>query len=209
MVDINTLWIINSSGLCLLQHSYNGDQAFINETMFSGFVSAIINFSNRIFEDNLEKISMDKMDVYCHPFSDGKFYVVLAVNRGSNEKYIHQKIHEIGDAFQIEFKDMLDNLTINIADYDPFVDTLDKIVGVETQRTIPEQEEFLRLLKNAEEQQYTEYRTIEEILIFFEQLTPKKRQVVLQSALPIIEMFMESKNLKVEQMKRFQQILSI
>lgn len=207
--QLESLWIINSKGLCLLQQAFTDKREFINKSIFSSFVSALLNFSDSVFDDQIDKISMGKIDVFCMPFEKGRFFVTIAARRGASEKYIQKKIKEIGDAFGTEYSENIDCDIYCEDDFTPFIHTVDKIFGIETIRVIPEHYEFLDLLKMAEINNFTEEQTVETILDFFEQLTNSKREFLLQTTLPIVSIFTDSTNLTYEQMKRFQDILSL
>ena len=206
---LDTMWIINSKGLCLLQQGFRDDGTSIDKSIFSSFVTAILNFSDSVFSDQIDKISMGKNDVYCMPFQKGQFFVTIAAKRGANEKYIHKKLAEVGEAFQAEFGERVDSNIIYEDDFDSFIHTVDGIFGLQTVRIIEEHYDFLDLLRTLEVNNVSEDRTIEEILYFFEQLSETKRKFLLHSTLPILSIFTDSPNLSFEQMKRFQAILTI
>jgi nitrogenase molybdenum-iron protein alpha/beta subunit len=207
--ELDSLWIIDSKGLCLLQQVFNPTKNSIDKTMFSGFVTAILSFSDQIFDDSLEQISMGKLTVHC--LKKGNFIVAIATKKEANQQFIHQKMLEVADAFDEEYgDDLIDGgQPVCIDDYATFSDTIDKIFGTKTTRVLREHNEFLELLTRAEEEQYSESETIETILNFYEQIPSKKRNILLQTTFPILSMFIESKNLTVEQIKRFQEVLSI
>ncbi|NHJ48171.1 MAG: hypothetical protein FK733_10330 [Asgard group archaeon] len=208
MSGLDTLWIINKNGLCLLQQAFDSSKDPTEMTMFSSFITALLNFSDSIFNDQFEHLVMGKLDVHCLSFSNGKFLVVLATKKGSKISNLREKITEIGDAFEVEFGDQLDKTNAVYTEvFLPFSETIDNIFGTKTIRILPEHENFLDLLKRAETENYSENHTIEVILDFFEQLSTAKRKVLLQSTLPILSIFIESPNLTKEQTERIQVIL--
>ncbi len=208
MSDLDTIWIIDSNGLSLVQQVLDPNSNLSDRTMFSGFISALLTFSDSVFDDQFEFLQMGKLFVHILSFMNGKFLVAIAAKKDSSKEFVHQKLVEVGEAFEAEYSEYLKNQTICIADeFIPFTDTLDKIFGTKTLQIIPEHEEFLNLLKRAEEDQYTEELTVEVIIDFFKQLPKNKRKVLLQTTLPIISMFTESDTLSVELMQKFQEIL--
>jgi hypothetical protein len=208
MTGLDTLWIINQNGLCLLQQAFDRNKDPTEMTMFSSFITALLNFSDTIFNDQFEHLVMGKLDVHCKSFSHGKFLVVLATKKGSKISNLHQKITEVGEAFEAEYINQLENKTAIYTEiFLPFSQTIDNIFGTKTIRILPEHESFLDLLKRAESENYSENHTIEVILDFFEKLSTAKRKVLLQSTLPILSIFFESPNLTKEQSERIQVIL--
>ena len=206
---LDTLWIINSKGLCLLQQAFHDTGEIIDKSIFSSFVSAILNFSDCVFDDQIDKISMGKNDVYCKPFQKGKFFVIIATKRNANEKFIQKKLDEVGAAFNSEFGEKADSDIFYDDAFNTFIHTLDGIFGIQTIRVIDEHYDFLDLLTTAEVNNLSENQTIEEILYFYEQLSESKRKFLLHTTLPILTIFTDSPNLTFDQMKRFQAILTI
>ncbi|MFW9921917.1 MAG: hypothetical protein ACFFDW_01365 [Candidatus Thorarchaeota archaeon] len=208
MDGLESLWIINSNGLCLVHQVLNPNADLMNKSIFSSFLSALLTFSDSVFDDQLENIQMGKLDVHFKSFNNGKFLVAISTKRGLNIHFIQQKLLEVGEAFESEYIDSLEHQAICVDEYLPFNDTINKIFGISTIRIIPEHEEFLTLLKRAEDEQYTEDLAVEVILDFFEGLPQIKRKILLQSTLPILSIFTQSENLTLEQIKRFQEILT-
>lgn len=205
--ELDSLWIIDSKGLPILQQVFNPKKNSIDNTMFSGFVTAILNFSDHIFDESLEQISMGNLSVHC--LKKGNFLIAIATKKETNQQFVHQKMIEVADAFEAEYSNYIEGQPVDYDYYAPFSDTIDKIFGIKTTRVLPEHGELLDLLKRAEEKQYSESETVETILNFYEQLPSKKRNILLQTTFPILNMFIDSKSLAIEQMKRFQEILSI
>lgn len=207
--DLDTLWIINNKGLCFLQQAFNGEEALVDKTIFSGFVTALLNFSDNVFSDSLEKISMGKQDLFCMPFCKGQFYVIVSAKRDADEKLLTEKIQDVGLAFEAEYGNCSEHQVFFEDQFAPFADTINSIFDTETTTIISEHEEFLLLLQDAENNNFTENQTIEAILDFFERLSKTKRRLLLQSTLSILTIFTESQNLTYEQIKRFEKIYSI
>jgi hypothetical protein len=207
MEGLDTLWIVNKTGLCLIQQVFDRNKDPTEMTMFSSFISALLSFSGNIFNDQLEHVTMGKLNLHCLSFLNGKFLVVIATKRGIKEDRVDEKLREVGEAFIVEFGEQIDTNAVITDTYLPFSDTIDKIFGTKTIRVIPEHEIFLNLLKRAEKEEYSENHTIEVILDFYEKLTAAKRKVLLQTTLPVLTIFTDSPNLTKEQTERFQNIL--
>ncbi|MBD3192961.1 MAG: hypothetical protein GF308_20145 [Candidatus Heimdallarchaeota archaeon] len=209
MDGLDTLWIIDSNGLCLLQQIFNHKKNPVDKTMFSGFVSAILDFSDHLFDDSLQQITMGKLNFHCLSFSNGKFVVAIAAKTDVNQQTLYRKMVEVGEAFEAEFNNIIGHQPVCLDEFIGFSETVDKIFEVKTRRVLPEHGELLKLLETAEQEQYSEYLTTEAILNFYENLSPMKRKNLLQTTFSILEMFIESDNLTVDQMERFQEILSL
>ena len=74
MENLDSLWIIDSKGLCLIQQVFHPKKDPFDKTLFSGFITAVINFSDHVFEDTIEQITMGKLDI--HNVSALTLYVV-------------------------------------------------------------------------------------------------------------------------------------
>ncbi|NHJ84550.1 MAG: hypothetical protein FK734_03760 [Asgard group archaeon] len=209
MDGLDTLWILDSKGLCLLQQCFNGEKNLIDKNIFSSFVSALLSFSDRVFDDQIEKISMGKLTIYCKIFQEGKFCIAVAANREILEKELHAKIVEIGEAFDAEYGTCLVSNVMFEDEFFPFFDTVDNIFGVKTVHVIPEHYEFISLLETAEIDELSETETVNLILTYFERLNETKRKLLLQSTLSTLTIFMNSPRLTFEQIKRFETILSV
>jgi len=209
MDGLDTLWILDSKGVCLLQQIFTKEKNLVDKNIFSSFVSALLTFSNRMFDDHIEKISMGRVTIFCKVFQNGKFSIALAASHDINEKLLHSKINEIGEAFEIEFGKILTCDVIYEDQFITFIDTIDNIFGIKTIHVIPEHTKFIELLEQAELNNYSELETVNAILVFFEALPQYKRKFLLQTTFSTISIFMDSPNLTFEQIKRFENIFSV
>ena len=78
---LNGLWIIDPNGLCLLHQDFSeaGSGEKIDETMFSGFLTAILSFTHDLVKDSIEKISMGQREIHYQSF--GIFAVAVSTNK--------------------------------------------------------------------------------------------------------------------------------
>ncbi|MHA1169926.1 MAG: hypothetical protein ACTSP4_03770 [Candidatus Hodarchaeales archaeon] len=51
---LDSLWIIDSNGMCLLHRVFDKNKEYRDDTMVSGFITAILSFSKDTLEDTIE-----------------------------------------------------------------------------------------------------------------------------------------------------------
>ena len=73
--NLDSLWILNNSGLCLLHRIFDSNKNYMDESMVGGFLVAIISFTQNSFNDSIEKISLGKFDIYFESFERFIFVV--------------------------------------------------------------------------------------------------------------------------------------
>lgn len=207
--NLDSLWILNNSGLCLLHRVFDTNKNYMDETMVSGFLNAIINFTQNSFNDSIEKISLGKFDIYFQIFE--RFIIAISARKGKKFKGLQDLISKVGNDFQKEYNEMLIDTTMMLSTeiFEPFGENIDKIFGIKTIHILPEHYDLLELLTKAENEQFSEEQTIGEIIKFFETMDMDKRKVLLETSTGIIDIFRNSKTLNPDLKKRFNAVTGL
>ena len=77
------IWIIEPGGMCLLSRMFSAEKS-MDDAMFSGFITAILAFTQDLVEDTIENIAMGGREIHYQSF--GSFSVVVSVGKKSKVK---------------------------------------------------------------------------------------------------------------------------
>lgn len=208
---LELILLSDDKGSCLLFQSFSSNIDYNNKNMFTGFVFAMNQLANQVFQSSIHKFGTSKMDLYYSAVKIANnitFFIIIGANKNSKESDVTDKLREVTEAFIAEYEDH-EFTSCDEELFLPFINTIDTIFGIKTTRVIPEHAELLQILQKAEDGEFSEIETVNTILSFLENLTENKLKVVLQNTLPVLSMFMESDSLEEQQMRRFQNILDV
>lgn len=203
---LNRLWIIDSSGTCLIDRSYEGTETGVDASIFSGFLTAILTFTQEMVQDEVEQISMGSRDIYYQPFRS--FAVVASVPKKKKIKNINDILKNIGNVFlatcgtnySIGNKLSLDNVQI-------FSKKLDEIVGDTGQEIEESKYRLLSLFKQLQNGQVDEEVVVKDLLSTYESLDNKSQQFIAAAMKDVELIFKNSNNLTPELKSKLQNIL--
>ena len=177
---LDSIWIINSDAeICYLHRIFNKDKDFADETMFSGFISAILNFVSSTSKDTIEGIVLGGFDIYIKSF--GNVIVVLSTKKNVAISNVSDLIDKVGREFISIFKDKIDHNLVSISDFEFFGDNIDRIFGLKTIQIIPEHEMLIELIKETEKENLPENKANELIIQFFKSLPDYKRKIIIEN----------------------------
>lgn len=185
--NLESLWLIDPDGSCLMHRAFDINLNYMDETMFSGFLTAILAFAGDTLDDTVERISLGEKDVYCVSF--GTFIVVVSTKKGSKQKDLMSKVNEVGQRFKEQYDHIL--TTHNLMEtslFEPFAAVIDEIFGIETVKIVEEHDQLLLLLREAEKNQWTEEETLEQINQFLASLNRNTLEIVLKTTKDILVM---------------------
>lgn len=95
---VHGLWIIDSAGLCIFHKNYSNIN--IDSQLFSGFFTALIQFSTEMSKIHLDRIVLGYLDISYT--NDRGIHFVICTNKGESATRI---LNGIRDAFNDFFKD--------------------------------------------------------------------------------------------------------
>lgn len=177
---LDSIWIIGSeSGICYLHRVFNEEKDFGDETMFSGFITAILNFVSSTTQDIIEGIVLGGFDIHIKSFES--IIVVLSTKKNAVLKNLNELIDRVGNEFIDAFHDRLKSKLFSIEDFETFGDTINQIFGLKTIQIIPEHEALIDLIRNSEKVDIPEEQAIESIILFFKGLPDYKRKIITES----------------------------
>ena len=207
MLDVlNGLWIINPNGLCLLHRNFEETQQQIDETMFSGFLTAILSFTQDLVKDSIEKISMGERDIYYSSF--GSFSVALSANKSKKAKNLQDYINKVGTLFNDTYGDRIksDNI-VDISVFEPFGDKIDQIFGITGHAMVANRNELLEILTKLKNGEIEEKDAIVKILAIYNTLDDKNKKFMKGALKDVEGIFKKSTTLTENQRKQFQSIV--
>jgi len=127
---INNIWIINkTTSVCLLQKSYENQTKQLDNDLFSGFMTAIFNFSKEIsdFGESVHSISMGRTKFFYQ--STENIIVVVSTDRRINEILIEPVMERIITEFQKKgYEALVTKRVQEIGLFEDFKAPLDNIV---------------------------------------------------------------------------------
>lgn len=207
MLDIlNGLWIINPDGLCLLHRNFEETNQQIDETMFSGFLTAILSFTQDLVNDSIEKISMGEREIYYSSF--GLFAVALSANKSKKAKNLQDYINKVGNLFRDQYGDSLKTKNIlDISEFEDFGSKIDEIFGITGHAMTENRNELLEILTKLKKGDINEKDAIEKILASYNTLDDKNKKFMKQALRDVEGIFKKSTLLTESQRKQFQSIV--
>lgn len=123
------VYIMDKSGVCLCKRNYGDfsqNVAGSDGLLLTGFMSAIMSFTERIGEAKLEVIRTDKYLLICNP-SDPIAVILIAI--GEKEETLRKIAEEILNRFRSLYGHVLDNWDGNIAQFSSFSKEIDEIIN--------------------------------------------------------------------------------
>ena len=207
MLDVlNGLWIINPNGLCLLHRNFEETQQQIDETMFSGFLTAILSFTQDLVKDSIEKISMGERDIYYSSF--GSFAVALSANKSKKAKNLQDYINKVGIMFLEEYGSQLKtDSVIDIGVFEPFGPKIDQIFGITGHQMAESRNELLETLTKLKLGEIDEGSAIEKLTAIYNTLDEKNKKFMKGALKDVEDIFKKSTILTDTQRKQFQSII--
>ncbi|MFX0096157.1 MAG: hypothetical protein ACFE7E_00185 [Candidatus Hodarchaeota archaeon] len=127
-MPVHGIWIIDSAGLCIFHKNYSNIN--IDPQLFSGFFTALVQFSTEINKVQLERIVLGYLDISYT--NDRGIHFVVCTNKGESAIRILRGIRE---TFSDHFKDEMIVLSDMLRDgpglslLNRFEKELDRIVG--------------------------------------------------------------------------------
>lgn len=214
-VKVKNLWILSSDGLTLFHRNFTGGKT-IDETLFGGFLTAIVHMTKDIGitddKETIERIQMGSMDLHYRPIVNINCAIVLAVERKSNEKLVSKLIEAVSFDFKFRFADLLASKQIlDTTDFEPFEENIDNILGGEKGKTIRESEyerNFQKILENAKNSTNTPSESVTQIIELYEKIESEDAKKMFAASMKDIEnLFKKAQNLTKEQKNIFQEII--
>ena len=133
---VHSVWIINKgSGICVMNRMYKEDTK-IDPDLFSGFITAMFNFSEEIAGEQVKNISMGSKRLF---YRTTKTLIVVLQAGDVKEKVINPYFSEIIKTFVEEgYESMMQKEPSNLTHFNPFVSSLDKIIQQEAAPVVEE-----------------------------------------------------------------------
>ena len=128
---IYNLWLINKkNSLCVLQKNYSF-KTNIDNDLFSGFITALFNFSEELSGETVRSIVMGSIKLFYK--STDKMILTLAANNYLNESDIAPVLDEILTFFKNEgYEKFLEKNVQQIEIFNPFLNTVEQYIKKST-----------------------------------------------------------------------------
>ena len=177
---LDSIWIIGSeSGICYLHRVLNEEKDFGDETMFSWFISSIINFVTSTTQESIEGIVLGGFDIHIKTFSG--VIVVLSTKKNAVLKNLYDLMDQVGKDFLVAFKDKMDGGIVSVQDFENYGENIDQIFGLKTIQIIPEHETLIEIINRSEKENIPEDKALELIVTFFKTLPDYKRRIIIEN----------------------------
>lgn len=127
-MPVHGIWIIDGAGLCIFHKNYSNIN--IDSQLFSGFFTALIQFSTEMSKTHLDRIVLGYLDISY--INDRGIHFVICTNKGESATRVLSGIKE---AFNDYFKDEMVLLSDMLREgpglslLNKFEKELDRIVG--------------------------------------------------------------------------------
>ncbi|MHA1226867.1 MAG: hypothetical protein ACTSPV_09015 [Candidatus Hodarchaeales archaeon] len=122
---IKDVYLIHESGLCLVSNSFSRDP--INKDIISGFLLAILNFSQKILEDSLQEIKMEKNTII-YDIEGPILLALVFTGRKPTKRNLNRVIKQIFVSFFDEYAGYLEEEIIEPTLFTPFADKINLIL---------------------------------------------------------------------------------
>lgn len=126
---IMDVYIMNKSGVCLCRRTYGeitGSELSSDGLLLTGFISAVMSFTEQIGEAKLEVIKTDKYLLLCNP-SDSVAVIIIAA--GEKERTVKEIANEILKRFKATYAQELNHWDGNIEYFQAFSREIDDIIN--------------------------------------------------------------------------------
>ena len=177
--DLDSLWILSTTGLCFIHRIFDENKDFGDETIFSGFISAILSFCNSTISDTVEQISLGKFDLHLKTYPD--FIVVISIKKQGKIKNHSDLIEKIAKEFDAEYRGFLGKKIPTVETFSPFGENIDRIFGIKSIQIIPEHEQLIELIRKTDNEQIPEEVAVNMIIDFFKSLPDFKRTIIIEN----------------------------
>ncbi|OLS25498.1 MAG: hypothetical protein HeimC3_14870 [Candidatus Heimdallarchaeota archaeon LC_3] len=104
IISVKKIWIIDQSGVCLLQHNFENDSSsIIDDNIIGGITTSLLNFSSitGFDEGNIDTITMG--DSRLNYFYDDNVIVCLKTNNEVKKQLIQKVLKNIHKSFRFKF----------------------------------------------------------------------------------------------------------
>jgi len=133
---IEKVYIINKAGVAIFSKTYN-HQLQDDDMMISGFLIAISQFAKQV----TQKGSVEEIKLADITFKYKKMENITVIFRGSglaNTQDLDHKLTQLGTAFLIKFKDIIENWDGKLSRFDTFKEKVDEVVQTQNEQIILE-----------------------------------------------------------------------
>lgn len=112
MKDILNLMIIDrESGICIFEQDFEDLPSDADPELVGGFFTALMCFSNRIADQQIKFIQLEKIRFYFH--TGDKLVLISATRNSVSLDYIKQFLEDIHEKFVDQFQDVISKGKIN------------------------------------------------------------------------------------------------
>lgn len=106
-MSVRHLWIINKSGLCILEEAFLTDnKKKMDETLMGGFIAALFSFSESMTSTGIDSLSMG--EIIMHYASGEDFITCLAVDKKVKPDVAKETVKRIHSEFLNQFSGILE-----------------------------------------------------------------------------------------------------
>ena len=130
IILVKKIWIIDQSGICLMQHDFeNCISSIIDENIIGGITASLLNFSSftGLDEGNIDTITMG--DSRLNYFYDDNIIVCLETNNEVKNNLIRKVAKNIHKSFVFRFISFLkSNKVINTKIFSSFDDKIFEVL---------------------------------------------------------------------------------
>nr|MDO8062674.1 hypothetical protein [Candidatus Freyrarchaeum guaymaensis] len=121
------VYVMDKSGICLCRRTYKkiGDIEGMDSLLLTGFMSAVMSFTENLASAKLEVIRTDKYVLLCN-LSDPLATIILADKE--DEDILKEVAEEILKRFKEKYRNKLENWDKNVDHFQQFCKEIDQIV---------------------------------------------------------------------------------
>ncbi|MFX1294062.1 MAG: hypothetical protein ACFFD2_04285 [Promethearchaeota archaeon] len=106
MGTLSELWIITRYGLPVYHQSLTGK---FDETLFAGFISAILHFVKELGESDIRRLELGESKIVVLSSIDKKWFFIGKSDKDIKDKKIHEYLNDIQEIFFEQFGDTLED----------------------------------------------------------------------------------------------------
>ncbi len=185
MADIKGVWIITGTGLCVLHRTYSTDGSNIDQTLFAGFLSAIMSMAQEVTNSEIQKIDMKQLILHFQYFPENDYYIVVSALNKVNHNKINEFVKELQFYFDTNIYPIIKSFYVpKLDDIESFYPEIDNITKKHFKiPTTQESQEF-------PETNYQNMLTIQKIREILERV--EKQELKPEEAAPkVVELYQQ------------------
>ncbi len=196
MDDIKGVWIITGTGLCVLHRTYSKEGSNIDQTLFAGFLTAIMSMAQEITNSEIQKIDMKQLNLHFKYYPENGYYIVVSAKNNVDDERINSFFDDIRKYFDENVYPAIKSTFVPMLDeIEAFYPEIDSIAKKHFNISVSQED------KESAETGYKEILTIQKIKDILEKV--ENHEIKPEDAAPqLAELYQQLDDKEKEQLRK-------